>query len=195
MGADDVAGALERAAGKVGARVSATVDTSGRMFNVFAKLLTGDETLVASALVASAAQHGWVLLSKNDRRGITWWFEPNSKIKGAVSPSKLPRVLYHVTTVDRIDNVLTSGLTPRSREFVGTTRTYAPRVYLATDVGAAKATFNRPGDWALLTIDRGKLTKGTKFYVDQEFGHRSDGTPLAVYTLQPIPALAISVVA
>lgn len=189
--ADRVAQSLVNAAGKVNGRVSASVDDSAKMLNVFIRHLTGDPDAIEAALIDAADAVGWLLLSKNDRRGLVWWFEPKPETKGNVK--KLPSVLWHVTPAANVEGIVRDGLVPRKRQFSGTSRRYTPRIYLATDVAGARATINREEDWVILKIDVASLPKGQKFYVDQEFGFKKDGTPMAVYTLDPIPASAISV--
>lgn len=189
-----VARALENEAGKFGGRVAANPDFSGKLFNLFVKHVTGDVGQIEDVLTAKAAQLGWELLSRSDKRGTVWWFEPTSTTKGHVSGSKLPKVFWHVTPRKNVESIMQTGFEPRVRTAPGTTRKYSPRVYLATDERGARATINREEDWALLRIDFSKLPKGTKFYVDQEFGHRPDGTPMAVYTTTPIPPSAIEIV-
>lgn len=190
--AEALARTLEGVAGKSGAQVRASVDASGGMFNVFVRLVTGDDVALEGSLVAAAGRLGWSLLSKSERKGVVWWFEPTAEIKGTVPRSKLPPVLYHVTQRRNVASILETGLVPRQREFSGTSRKYSPRVYLATSRAGAEATINREGDWALLQVDVGRLPKGFKFYVDQEFGHHKTGVPLAVYTTAAVPPGAIS---
>lgn len=191
--ADRVAADIERAATGAGARVAMTVDTSSKLLNVFARLRSGDEAAAESAMMSAATKHGWTLLSKNTRRGdVVWWFEPEPHTKGPVSPTVLPASLWHTTMAENVPSILQQGLIPRQRQFTGTSRKYSPRIYLATDERGAKATINRPGDWAFLMIDTAKLPKDLKFYVDQEFGHRKDGMPMAIYTMDAIPPEAIS---
>lgn len=191
--AEQLAVALERAAGKAGARVTASVDTSGKMINVFVRLVMGEPDAVEQVLVDAASQSGWALLSRSERRGTVWWFEPSPETKGSLPGSKVPALLYHVTPAANVDSILSTGFEPRQRQTPGgTTRRYAPRVYLATSPGAATATINHAADWVTLKVDRSKLPKGQKFYVDQEFGYGKDGMPRAVFTLEPIPAAAVS---
>lgn len=188
---ESVARALENEAGKLNGRVVASPDYSGKLFNLFVKHVTGDVDQIEHALVTAATKLGWELLSRSDKRGIVWWFEPSAESKGAVPASKMPKSLWHVTPRQNVESILRTGFEPRVRTAPGTTRKYSPRIYLATDERGARATINREEDWALLKIDTTKLPKGTKFYVDQEFGHRPDGTPMAVYTTTPIPPVAI----
>ena len=191
--ADKVANELERVAVSVGARVSVTVDTSSKMLNIFVRFRTGDEAKAEIAMINAATKFGWTLLSKNLRRGdIVWWFEPEPNTKGPVHPSMLPPVLWHATMAENVPGILEQGLIPRQRQFSGTSRKYSPRVYLATDERGAKATINRLGDWAFLQIDTSKLPESMKFYVDQEFGHKRDGVPMAIYTMDAIPPSAIN---
>lgn len=192
--AERLANSLELAAGKMGARVRAEGDFSGKMLNVFARLVMGDADQVEQALVDAAAKEGWLLLSRSERRGTVWWFEPGPELKGPLSGSKVPMVLWHVTPRANVDSILKTGFELRTRATPGgSTRRYSPRIYLATDPKGAQATINHEADWVLLKVDRSKLPKGQKFYVDQEFGMRKDGTPVAVYTLDPIPPSAVSV--
>lgn len=193
--AERVAQAIQTAAGKAGVKVHVTVDTYGQLFNVFATLVSGDPAAAEEIMSARADQEGWSLLSKNDRgRGLVFWFEPKAETKGPLSASKLPVVLWHTTLASNVNDILKKGLEPRTRAagYSQTSRRYAPRVYFGTSENGAKATVNRPGDWKMLRVDRAKLPKQTKFYVDQEFGFRKDGMPVAVYTLDPVPAEAIS---
>lgn len=189
---DRVASVLANAASKAGARVTTDVDASGGMHNLFVRLVSGDADATEQALSDVASTMGWSLLTRSEKRGTVWWFEPAATTKGAIQASKLPAVLWHTTLAQNVDSILADGMMPRQRTVPGTTRRYEPRVYLAADPSGAKATASQPGDWAMLRIDRAKLPKGMKFYVDQEFGHRKDGTPIAVYTLDAIPASAIS---
>ena len=191
--ADRVANALEMAAGKIGARVRAEADTSSKMFNVFARLVMGDAEHVEQALNDEAAKHGWSLLSRSERRGTVWWFEPAPETKGPVTGAKLPALLWHITPEANVAGILENGFEPRQRGVPGTSRRYAPRIYLGTSAEGIRGFAKGGEDWVLLKIDRSKLPKGQKFYVDQEFGHRKDGTPIAVFTMDPIPASAVSV--
>lgn len=192
--AQQVANAIEMAAGKLGARVRAEGDFTGKMLNVFARLVMGDADDIEPALIDAADKYGWILLSRSERRGTVWWFEPSPQLKGAVPNAKIPMTLYHITPKPNVESILATGFEPRQRSTPGgTSRRYAPRVYLATDPKGATGTVNHEAEWVLLKVDRGKLPKGQKFYVDQEFGHRPDGTPTAVYTLDPIPASAVTV--
>lgn len=185
---------LENAAGKINSRVSASVDLNGQLINVFVKLVSGEPDVTEAALVAAANDMGWSLLSRSERRGTVWWFEPSHLLKGAVSSNRLPQYLFHTTPSANVEKILEKGLELRSRSAVGTTRRYSPRVYFATEPNGAKATAKSGEDWAMLRVDRDKLPRSQKFYVDQEFGHRPDGTPVAVYTLEPIDPEAISIV-
>jgi hypothetical protein len=187
--AERVAQELVNAAGKVNGRVSSSVDDSGKMLNVFIRHLTGDPDAIEPALLDAADKLGWSLLSKSDRRGIVWWFEPKAETKGHVK--KLPDSLFHVTLSANVEKIMRDGLVPRTRQFAGTSRRYPSRIYLATSAAGARATINREDDWRLLQIDRRLLPKGQKFYLDQEFGYGKDDMPRAVYTLDPIPASAI----
>ncbi len=189
---ENVARTLENAAGKIGGRVQVSPDYSGKLFNIFVKHVTGDPEQVEAALLDAAQKVGWSLLSRSEKRGIVWWFEPSAETKGPVPRGKLPPRLWHVTPRENVDSILAKGFEPRQRTAPGTTRKYVGRIYLATDARGARATINREEDWALLQIDTSLLPKGMKFYVDQEFGHRGDGVPMAVYTQDPIPSSAIS---
>lgn len=191
---ENVARALENAAGKIGGRVQVSPDYSGKLFNIFVKHMTGDVDQIEAALNDAAQRVGWSLLSRSDKRGVVWWFEPSAETKGPVSRKKLPQILWHVTPRQNVESIMKTGFEPRQRTAPGTTRKYVGRIYLATDEKGARATINREEDWALLRIDTSRLPKEMKFYVDQEFGHRADGTPMAVYTTDPIPPAAISVV-
>ena len=191
--ADQVAASLENAAGKTNAKVSASVDLSGKMLNVFVRLVSGDADAIEQALTDAASKLGWSLLSRSERRGTTWWFEPDPQTKGPTSSARLPVMLYHITPSTNVDGILEKGFELRQRSVPGTTRRYSPRIYLASTPGGAKATSKSGEDWTVLKVDRTKLPKGQKFYVDQEFGHMKDGTPMAVYTLDPIPPSAVSV--
>jgi len=184
--------ALEFAAGRMGSRVRADADTSKKMVNVFAKLVSGDAEQVEQVLVDEAEKLGWSLLSRSERNGTTWWFEPKPETKG--STKKLPQFLWHMTPAENAESILSTGFEPRQRTAPGTQRRYSPRIYFASDPGGAKATVKNADGWVMLKVDRTKLPKNTKFYVDQEFGHKSDGSPTAVFTLDPITPSAISVV-
>lgn len=195
--AERVAAALQNAVGKQNLGVSASADTMHQMQNIFVRRIHGDEKLIQDTLVATAEKLGWTLLSKSDRgRGVVWWFEPKAETKGPVPTSKLPPVMWHTTIAKNVPSILETGLTPRTRAegYAETLRQYAPRVYLGTSEAGAKATVNRPGDWRMLKIDASKLPKNLKFYVDQEFGYRKDGMPIAVYTMDAIPPSAIEIV-
>lgn len=183
---DNVVRSLENAASKVGVRVKADVDTSKSMFNVFVRFVSGDESLAEDTL-------GWALLSRSDRRGLVWWFEPSHETKGSLKRNKIPDTLFHITRAENVDSIMSSGLRPGSRSVPGTSRRYSPRVYLATRQEDARATAKAEQDWTMLAIDVTKLQK-MKFFIDQEFGFRSDGTPIAVYTNDGIPPSALSVV-
>jgi hypothetical protein len=191
---ENVARSLENAAGKIGGRVQVSPDYSGKLFNIFAKYVTGDPEQVEAAMLDAAQKVGWSLLSRSEKRGLVWWFEPTAEVKGPVPRAKMPHLLWHVTPRANVEGILEKGFEPRQRTAPGTTRKYVGRIYLATDIKGAKATINRDEDWALLQIDTSRLPKSMKFYVDQEFGHRADGTPMAVYTQDPIPSVAVSVV-
>ena len=192
--AENVASSLERAAGRVNSRVTASVDLSGQMFNVFVRHLSGDVEQVEALLIDEAEKNGWSLLSRSDRNGrLVWWFEPKPEIKGPLSKKVLPPELYHVTPRDNVEGIMANGLQPKQRTTPGTTRRYTGRVYLATSPAGATATSKSGEDWAMLKVDTSKL-KGMKFYVDQEFGHRKDGVPVAVYTLDQIPPEVIDLV-
>lgn len=191
--AEHLANSLELAAGKAGARVRAEADASSKMLNVFARLVMGEPDQVEQVLIDAAAQLGWSLLSRSERRGTVWWFEPAPETKGPVPASKLPAVLWHITPEANVAGILERGFEPRQRGVPGTSRRYAPRIYLGTDAAGIRGFAKGGDDWTLLRVDRSKLPKGQKFYVDQEFGHRKDGTPVAVYTLDPIPPEAVSV--
>lgn len=187
------ANAIVMAAGKLGAKVSAEASFTGKILNVFARLVMGNPDDIEPTLIDVANTYGWVLLSRSDRRGTVWWFEPSPQLKGHVKDDKIPQILWHNTPANNVDNILSMGLEPRSRSVLGgTSRRYSPRVYLATDRKGAIGTVNNDTRWVMLKIDRSKLPKGQKFYVDQEFGHRLDGTPTAIYTMDPIPPTAIS---
>lgn len=189
--ADRVAASLEAAAKRIGSMVFATVDASQGMLNVFVKYVNGNEQEAELALTAAADEMGWSLLSKNaGSRGVVWWFEPKPITKGPVKASRLPALLYHATLDANVQNILENGLTPRVRQF-GTARRYSPRIYLSTSEGGAKAITTGDHSWQTLIVDVRLLARGTKFYVDQEFGYNKNGNPIAVYTLDPIPAAAI----
>lgn len=190
--ADRVAATLRSAAEGAGTSVTTSVDDSGSMLNVFVRVVSGDPDAVEATLGPIAAQEGWTLLSRSDKRGTVLWYEPSAAIKGPVLRAKLPAVLYHVTPAANVEAVLRTGLHPRERQHAGSTRRYSPRVYLASDIGGAQATVNRPGDWRVLRVDVGQVPKDVEFYVDQEFGFRRDGTPVAVYVTGVIPSQAIS---
>jgi hypothetical protein len=153
----------------------------------------GDPVAVENVLVASAHASGWSLLSKTDRRGTVWWFEPSAEIKGNVRRNQLPKVMYHVTRKENIDNIMVLGLVPMTRTAPRTLRSYSPRVYLASTQESAWATV-KTGEWVALAVKLSNLPKTTKFFVDQEFGFMKDGTPIAAYVLETIPAAAISIV-
>ena len=192
---EDASRAIQTGAARANARANVTVDRSGGMFNIFAKVVSGDESAAEEAMLAAADSVGWVLLSKSDKgRGTVWWFEPKPETKGPLSPKALPPVMWHTTPETNVAEILERGLVPRTRSSVNaeTSRKYSPRVYLATSEAGASATAKSKGGWAMLRIDVASLLKSVRFYVDQEFGHRKDGTPVAVYTLDPIPASSIS---
>lgn len=191
--AQAVVSALENAAGRIGSKVSATVDESGKMLNIFVKLISGDPESTEEALTSAANQSGWSLLTRSEKRGLVWWFEPSSETKGSINRKLIPAELWHATPTQNVDSILAQGMLPRQRTAIGTTRKYSPRIYLAADPKGARATINDQADWSMLRIDVAKLPKSFKFYVDQEFGHRADGRPIAVYVLEAIPASAISV--
>ena len=183
-----IARALTHAAIDANGRVSSSVDHSAGMLNVFVKLLSGDPDSVETTLINAAERGGWSLLSRSDRDGTTWWFEPNHDTKGHVSV--LPKYLWHVTAVKNLPSIMTNGLIPRVRQ--GGTRRYAPRIYLASSVNIARTSF-KDGEFSILKIDTTKLPDDQRFYVDQEFGFDRTGTPRAVYTLRSIPVEAISI--
>jgi len=191
--AENVAASLERAAGRINGRVGATADFSGQMLNVFVRHVAGDADAIEAALIADADKNGWSLLSRSDRNGrLVWWFEPKAETKGPLSKKNLPAIMWHGTPRENLESILATGLRPSHRLVPGTTRRYSGRVYLATSRKGAEATSKSGDEWAMMTIDITKLPKSMKFYVDQEFGHSKDGTPVAVYVLEPIPAEAIS---
>lgn len=188
----ELSNALVNAAQSVGSGVSVTVDDHSGMFNVFAKSLGSDPDAAETAMRGVASDLGWTLLSRSNKRGDTvWWFEPEPQAKGPVPESRLPRELWHVTSQESLPSVLENGLEPRSRTASGTMRTYSPRVYLACDRGTVAV--NAPVSAVLVKVDRDKLPKSVKFYVDQEYGYRKDGSPRAVFTVSAIPPEAISV--
>lgn len=191
--AEAAAQALQSAAAKMNFMVRAEVDNSSKLLNVFVRLVSGDENDVEATLVREAEKIGWSLLSRSDRRGIVWWFEPGPETKGALGKSKLPEFLWHVTPKENVDSILSNGFEPRQRSVPGTSRRYAPRVYFGTDPTKLKGFAKSADDWVLLRIDRTKLPKGQRFFVDQEFGFRKDGMPAAVFTLDPVPASAVSI--
>lgn len=91
-----------------------------------------------------------------------------------------------------VAGILEKGFEPRQRGVPGTSRRYAPRIYLGTSEQGIRGFAKGGDDWVLMKVDRSKLPKGQKSYVDQEFGNRSDGSPVAVFTMDPIPASAVS---
>ena len=191
--ASAVARDLENAVSKAGSRVRADVDASKGMFNIFVKHVSGDEEATEEALTNAALANGWSLLSRSDRRGLVWWFEPSAETKGNVQRKRLPNVLYHTTRTENVESILMTGLRPGQRHVVGTSRKYSPRVYMATRPEDAKAAAKSGGDWSMIAIDVSKLPKSMKLYVDQEFGNRPDGVPIAVYAVDAIPASALRV--
>lgn len=191
--AEIAATSLQAAAAKMNFKVRAEVDTSSKLLNIFVRLISGDEIAVEETLVDEAERIGWSLLSRSDRRGIVWWFEPEPETKGSLGKGKLPDVLWHVTPKENVENILANGFEPRRRAVPGTSRRYAPRVYFGTDPSKLKGFAKSSDDWVLLKIDRVRLPKTQKFFVDQEFGFRKDGIPSAVFTLDPVPPNVISV--
>jgi hypothetical protein len=188
---EKLASSLEIAGNKLG-NVSVNIDDNSKVFNVFVKHHFGDENEIERALVDVANKSGWSLLSKSDRRGLTWWFEPDADVKGSIRRQRIPSVLYHGTASKNIDDILEQGLVPKLSQRDNTTRKYSPRIYLSASPKGANTT-SVEGGWTVLKINTEKLPKDIKFYVDQEFGFSKDGKPKAVYTTQPIPTDAIEI--
>lgn len=184
--------ALENVAFRNNASVKGSIDTSGSMFNVFIKHVSGDEDSLEQEMTRVADEFGWVLLSKSTKRGTVWWFEPKPETKGSIPKNKVPSTLYHVTSSEFVESIMKNGLIPRSRSVKDTSRKYEPRVYLATNPKDAMAAVRTADDSVLLAIDVSNLK--SRFFLDQEFGFRKDKTPVAVYTLDPIPANLITIV-
>lgn len=95
------------------------------------------------------------------------------------------RLLYHVTTKDRAEQIKSSGMVPQtSQEKVR----YAPRLYFATtpkatvDVAKDLATrFMKAGGFSILVFTK---PDGVEFYKDPEFGSKDE----FVYTTEAVPA-------
>lgn len=174
-------------------RVNATVDDVGSSLNIFVKPLdVAQAEELETVLVDKAQSLGWSLLSRSDRRGVTWWFEPDPETKGQISIDRLPSKLYHVTPTENVPDILQRGLEPRRRSVAGTTRRYSPRVYFATSSSTAKSMSKKDitTDLTLLQVDIKKAN--VPFYVDQEFSGKRGGMPGAVYAIEHIPADAIT---
>lgn len=198
--AQDMAAALENAVAIAGVgSVKANVDAAakGKMLNVFVKLAMGAPEDIAPLLVTRAEQHGWSLLSMSKKRN-TWWFEPGVAIKPSIPLKRLPRELYHATTMEAAGSIEEQGLTPRTRTVSGTNRTYEPRVYLATSESFSKRFYaghmksTGLDELALVIVDVTALPRKMKFFADHEFGMKGN-VPSAVYTMSAIPASAIRI--
>lgn len=119
------------------------------------------------------------------------------KSKDADTEVSVPRFLYHATPEQRVASILSSGLEPRHENAQDN---FSPRVYLTTEENqAVKIAFQlrkarivhgvkgaKSGGYTILKVDTNKL-EGIRFCRDGYY-------PTGVYTLQSIPANAISVV-
>ena len=157
-----------------------------------------------------ASNRGWTINSTSKDSGkkstqIT--FEGNYSTR--VPDSDLPAKLYHITKIANVDKILKGGLIPKkaTEKQVRTDedRLYPPRVYALTTkkmadelerVFTAKdreksmsqgAGYTR--SYIKLEIDTKSLRKGTKWYLDVEFGPEQG----AVWTYTEIPASAVSI--
>ena len=111
-------------------------------------------------------------------------------------PIKVPKYVYHVATMNHIEDTLKNGLKVRS----GNKLTHdLPRVYIALDKTGTKDIIDAFQNWdiynsrnqtdrIIFRIDTTKLRKGTKFFSDEDF------KPLGAWTYTNIPAKAISLV-
>lgn len=124
---------------------------------------------------------------------------------------EIPDQLYHLASIENISSILRKGLVPRrpvSKHSEDKSREYLPRVYVTTTlrlIGRLFLNFNYD-DYAdammngskirqmhiTLVIDSKKLSKGTKFYKDQEFsGDEVENEALWTYSRIPPDAISI----
>lgn len=88
---------------------SVKLDNYGGMTNVFVTRFSGDAEKLEDDLTAIAERHGWSLLSGDDKRGPTWWFEPKPDAKGPIPRKRVPSKLYHVTRERNLDGIMSQG--------------------------------------------------------------------------------------
>lgn len=102
----------------------------------------------------------------------------------------IPDKLYHLTTKDKCDKILSNGLTPKSsfRFF-----NFTDRVYLSLNIDALtsfaiqKSNITEKNDFVILEINGNKLNPNMRFFKDPNFIN-------GIYTLENIPPQAIKVV-
>ena len=155
-----------------------------------------------------AEEMGWFITDTSKNwRSATMLFESN--YGSQVPNKKLPPVMYHVTNVKNVENILQNGLVPSRPVAKGEIRTrrYNPRIYLATtDKMAAivRSQFHQgairnpdvifkkqePEKFTTLKIDTASLPKDIKFYYDDEM--QGAQRKMSVWTYDAIPPQAIS---
>jgi len=135
------------------------------------------------------------------------WSKPQSRVYRLYpyygERVKVPAKLFHVSPIENTAGILRKGLVPRSGRKVDLheRRQYPTRVYLATSYEFAKKlvdAFNQGNyedalfggrlilePYSIFEIDTSQLSKGTKFYRDEEEPKNS------VWTYSGIPAKAL----
>ncbi len=134
---------------------------------------------------------GWYIKARRETGmdGTLYSVEPNY---GKVA-TIVPETLYHATEVSSYESILRKGLYPQKQQKIK----HKGRIYVAINFQKAYEIAQMLGSWesdygedvnpmVILKIDKSKLPKGTKFYIDPDFP--SGG----LYTYTPIPASAIS---
>lgn len=153
----------------------------------------GDQ--LAAVLSPVAAARGWFLLT-HERGQLTYTRNYDERVE------ELPPFLYHVTSAEAARAIVRRGFlryhrSPHNRRYQG-------RVYLMTSERRALGLrdgfgmahidpegggYNGPA-YVVITVARGRLPRGIKFYADPEFD-RAEGVN-AVYTYSDIPAAAVT---
>jgi hypothetical protein len=116
---------------------------------------------------------------KHNRGNVILQYEP----KFDVEVSEIPNDLFHLTTCDKLDKVLKSGLTPRtSIEYFS----FENRIYLSKnkesllDFAKQKSLINKKRCFIILKINLNGFTDRIRFFIDPNFNG-------GIYTLENIP--------